>query len=261
MISRLARTAVFAFVAGAASLAAPAAIAQPSSEMRELAGQLGSRRVLVMLNSTRLPDGNIRVNGEYLILPTMQRFFVEGDRSPKLGVTTLREGSTPIFFGRPATATLQGVWRDGVFKGSRLGPGGQLRERFEFSETFPDMSAHAAAVSCESGDTGYGAQLEYAIEAGKLKPGSFTWRTRQEPSGHTCLIGPQGVQQVAMEGGLRFVVGGAGRSPCAITLRDTGDGVRVAADNCGAYCGSSAYFESMLVDSRSRCQVMRPQSR
>ena len=244
-----------------AGLAASAATAQESFDSRELVGQLGSRRVLVVLNSTKLPEGTIRVNGEYLILATMQRFFVEGDRSPKLGVTTLREGSTPIFFGRPATATLQGTWRDGVFKGNRLGPGGQLRERFEFIEAFPDMSAYAATVSCESGDAGYGAHLEYAIEAGKLKPGSFAWRTRQEPSGHTCLIGPQSVEQVALDGGLRWIVGGAKRSPCAITLRDTGDGVRVTADNCGAYCGSSAYFESMLVDSRGRCQVMRPQSR
>lgn len=248
-----------AFIAAAGS--APAATAQESFDSRELVGQLGSRRVLVVLNTTRQPDGSIRVNGEYLVLPTMQRFFLEGDRSPKLGVTTLREGSTPIFFGRPVTATLQGTWRNGAFKGNRLGPGGQLRERFEFSESFPDMSAHAAAVSCESGDAGYNAHLEYAIEAGKLKPGSFVWRTRQEPTGHTCVIGPQAVEQAAVDGGLRFVIGGAKRAPCTVTLRDTGDGVRVAADDCGAYCGSSAYFESLLVDSRGRCQLMRPQAR
>ena len=64
----------------------------------------------------------------------MQQRFLEGERSKQLGVTFLKEGNTPILYGRPATATLQGTWSGGVFKGARYGPGGQERERFEFSE-------------------------------------------------------------------------------------------------------------------------------
>ena len=174
----------------AALLLAPlAAVAQEEVELREFTGQLGSRRVLLVLTSTPLADGTRRVTGEYLVLATLQRRFLEGERSPKIGVTTLREGLTPIFFGRPATATLQGTWRDGTFSGTRLGPGGQVRERFEFSDAFPTMEAHTATLSCEAGDAAYHASAAYLIEQGKLRNGSLAWRTRSEPGGHACTIG------------------------------------------------------------------------
>lgn len=256
------RFAAVKFLLALALLFPVLAVAQEAAETRELIGQLSSRRALVVLTSNRLPDGTFRVSGEYLLLATMQRRFLEGERSPRLGVTTLREGATPIFFGRPVSATLQGTWRDGVFKGTRLGPGGQVRERFEFSETFPEMSAHAATLACEAGDSAYSARLDYVIEGGRLKPGTLGWRAKVEPSGHSCAIDAQlAVDQTPLDGGLRFVIGGARRNPCAVTLRDLGDFVRVSADNCGAYCGSGAYFEPMLVDSRGRCQLLRPQSR
>jgi hypothetical protein len=249
-------------------LAPAAALAQGEVELREFVGHLGGRRVLLVLTSAPLADGTLRVSGEYLVLATLQRRFLEGERSPKIGVTTLREGSTPIFFGRPATATLQGSWRDGTFTGTRLGPGGQVREKFEFSDAFPSMEAYGAALACDASDDGYRASAAYTIEQGKLKPGTLSWRARVEPGGHSCAIAPtDSVEQVPVAGGLRFIVGrtsgqAASKPPqCAVTLRDLGDHVRIAAENCAAFCGSQAYFEPLLVDRRARCQLLRPQPR
>ena len=258
---RALRSALFLAPLAALLLAPLAAVAQEEVELREFTGQLGSRRVLLVLTSTPLSDGTRRVTGEYLVLATLQRRFLEGERSPKIGVTTLREGLTPIFFGRPATATLQGTWRDGTFSGTRLGPGGQARERFEFSDAFPSMEGHSAALSCEAGDAAYRASAAYAIEQGKLRNGSLAWHTRSEPGGHACAIGSgDGVEQVPFAGGLRFLVGAAPaeRPRCAVTLRDLGDYVRVSAENCSSYCGSQAYFEPLLVDRRGRCELLRP---
>ena len=113
------------------------AFAQEKSETHELLGQFGGRTALIHLYTTERPDGAARVTGEYIVLPTLQQRFLEGERSKQLGVTFLREGSSPIFYGRPESATLQGTWSGGVFRGGRYAPGGQPRERFEFSETFP----------------------------------------------------------------------------------------------------------------------------
>ena len=66
------------------------------------------------------------MTGDYLVLTTQQQRFLEGERSKQLGVTFLKEGNTPILYGRPATATLQGTWSGGVFKGARYGPGEAL---------------------------------------------------------------------------------------------------------------------------------------
>jgi hypothetical protein len=243
------------------ALAPSLAGAQDEVELREFVGHLGGRRVLLVLTSTPLADGTRRVTGEYLVLTTLQRRFLEGERSPKIGVTTLREGLTPIFFGRPASATLQGSWRDGRFTGTRLGPGGQVRERFEFSDAFPSMDAYSASIGCEAGDAAYRASAAFAIEQGKLKAGSLSWRARSEPGGHACSIGPSdAAEQVAFAGGLRFLIGPAAdkRPRCAVTLRDLGDNVRVSAENCSAHCGSQAYFEPLLIDRRGRCQLLRP---
>src|SRR5881394_3962611 len=120
------------------------AVAQEPSETRELIGQLGGRTALLHLYATPQPDGAARVTGEYLLLPTMQQRYVEGERSKQLGVIFLKEGNSPILYGRPPTATLQGTWTGGLFKGSRYGPGGQQREQFQFSETFPPMEGYSA---------------------------------------------------------------------------------------------------------------------
>ena len=93
--------------------------------------QVGTRTALT-LHAGRRADGS-QVAGEYVVLATLARRFVEGESSPELGVTVLKEGTTPILFGRPPIAELRGTWRDGVFKGTRYGPGGQKRS-FEFSE-------------------------------------------------------------------------------------------------------------------------------
>jgi hypothetical protein len=237
----------------AALLAAcPAAFAQDGADSRELIGQLGGRTAVLQLHENPRADGSVRLSGEYLILPTLQRRFLEGERSRQLGVTFLKEGSSPILYGRPATATLQGTWTAGSFKGARYAPGGQERERFEFSENFPDMQAYSAEVRCELEEGRYASSLHYAVTAGKLQ--QLDWRSRVSPGGHSCGV-MQAVQQ-PLEGGLRFAVG-----RCRVTLRDLGEYVRVSAENCAEFCGSQAYFEPVLVDRRGGCRLLRPQSR
>lgn len=237
----------------AALLAAVApALAQDAGESRELIGMLGGRAVLMQLYETPRVDGAARLTGEYLILPTLQQRFLEGERSKQLGVTFLKEGSSPILYGRPATATLQGTWSAGVFKGTRYAPGGQVRERFEFSEKFPEMLDYSAEVQCEAADGRYTSALEYAVEHGKLK--RLAWRSRVAPAGHVCSL--PGLEQQPMAGGLRFAAG-----QCNVTLRDLGEYVRVSAADCGEYCGSLAYLEPVLIERRGACQLLRPHSR
>jgi hypothetical protein len=224
---------------------------QEKSETQELLGQLGGRAALMQLYATPLPDGSLRVTGDYLLLPTMQQRFLEGERSKQLGVTFLKEGNTPILYGRPAVATLQGTWSGGVFKGARYGPSGQQRESFEFSETFPTMDGYSASARCEVAEGRYAATLAYAVEGGKLK--SLEWRSKVTPGGHPCTIGGP-LEQRPFNGGLRFA---AGR--CSVTLRDLGGYVRVTAEDCAAQCGSQGYLEPVLVDRRGNCQLLRPQ--
>ena len=240
---------MIALVLGFASLQV---LAQEATETREMIGVVGGRAALIHLHAIQRPDGSSRLTGEYLVLPTLQQRFVEGERSKQLGVTFLKEGSSPILYGRPATATLQGTWSGGVFKGSRFGPSGQQRERFEFSEHFPSMSGYGANVRCETAEGRYSSTLAYAIEAGKLK--SIDWRSKAAPGEHPCTV--SGLEQRPFEGGLRFVSG-----RCSVTLRDLGDYVRVTAEDCAALCGSQGYLEPVLIDRRGGCQLLRPQTR
>lgn len=225
---------------------------QEKSETLELLGHMGGRVALLHLYATELPDGSARLTGDYLLLPTMQQRFLEGERSKQLGVTFLREGNSPILYGRAPTATLQGTWSGGVLKGARFGPQGQERERFEFSETFPPMEAYSAAVRCEVAEGRYAATLSYAVEGGKLK--SFDWRSKVAPGGHPCAL--SSLEQRPYKGGLQF---GGGR--CRVTLRDLGDYVRVVAEDCAEFCGSQGYLEPVLVDRRGACELLRPQTR
>jgi len=227
-------------------------LAQEKTETRELIGQLGNRTALLVLHSSRNADGSSRLTGEYLVLPALQRRFVDGEASPELGVTALREGTTPILFGREPTGELRGTLRGGTFKGIRYGPGGQERERFEFSEEFPAMTGYSANVRCEPRDAGYATSLAYAVEAGQLK--SFEWRSAVTSSGHTCTVAR--TAQRAFKGGLQFSTG-----RCNVTLRDLGDYVRVAAENCAEQCGSQAYLEPLLIDRRGTCRLLRPETR
>ena len=222
------------------------------AETRELFGQIGTRNALMVLHATQRPDGGWQVAGEYVLLPTLVRRFVEGERSPEIGVTTLKEGTTPILFGRPPTGELRGTWRAGQFKGQRYGPGGQERERFELAEEFPPMEGYSAEVGCEAADGRYGSSMKFAVASGVFK--SFEWRSRVEPSGHRCAI--TDARQQVMKGGLALVSG-----ECRVTLRDLGDYVKVAAENCAAACGSQAYFEPLLVDRRGNCRLLRPEAR
>jgi hypothetical protein len=233
-------------------LAALPAAAQDAGESREMLGQIGGRAALLNLYVTARPDGSARLNGEYLILPTLQQRFLEGERSKQLGVTFLKEGNSPILYGRPGTATLQGTWSSGVLKGTRYAPGGQERERFEFSETFPSMQAYSASVRCETAEGRYAATLAYALEQGKLK--SLDWRSKVAPAGHTCAVSE--LTQQAYSGGLRFSAG-----LCKVTLRDLGEYVRVLAEDCSDHCGSLGYLEPVLVDRGGACQLLRPHSR
>lgn len=223
--------------------------AQERSETRELIGQVGGRSALMNLYATSQPDGSARVTGDYLVLPTLQQRFLEGERSKQLGITFLKEGNSPILYGRPPTATLQGTWSEGVFKGGRYGPGGQQRERFEFSESFPSMEGYSASVRCEMSEGRYASTLAYAVEGGKLK--SADWRSKVAPGDHPCAV--SGLEQRPHNGGLRFVAGS-----CTLTLRDLGEYVRVTAEDCAAMCGSQAYLEPVLVDRRGNCQLLRP---
>lgn len=223
-----------------------------SQEKTEMIGQLGNRAALLVLHATRGADGAQRLAGEYIVLPSLERRFVDGEASPEIGVTTLREGTSPILFGREPLAELRGTLRGGTFKGTRFGPGGQERERFEFSTEFPSMADYSASVRCETRHTGYGSSLAYTVEAGKL--GSLQWRTQLSPSGHSCAVAPR--VQRPFPGGLQFVAG-----KCGVTLRDLGEYVRVSAENCAAQCGSQAYFEPVLVDRRGNCRLLRPETR
>lgn len=228
------------------------ALSQEATETRELIGNLGGRAALIHLYATGQPDGSARVTGEYILLPTLQQRFLEGERSKQLGVTVLKEGSSPILYGRPATATLQGTWSGGVFKGARYGPGGQQRERFEFSESFPPMDGYSASVRCETAEGRYASTLAYAVEGGKLK--SVEWRSKVAPGDHSCAVA--GLEQRPANGGLRFASG-----RCSVTLRDLGEFVRVAAEGCAEQCGSQGYLEPVLVDRRGNCYLLRPQAR
>jgi len=217
---------------------------------QEMIGHVGGRAALLNLYGTAQPDGSARVTGEYVLLPTLQQRFLEGDRSKQLGVTVLKEGNSPIFYGRPPLGTLQGTWSEGVFKGARYAPNGQERERFEFSETFPAMEGYSASLRCEMSEDRYSATLAYAIEKGQLR--SLEWRSRVAPADHPCNV--TGLRQQPFDGGLRFASG-----RCSVVLRDLGEYVRVSADGCAEMCGSQGYLEPVLVDRRGSCQLLRPQ--
>jgi hypothetical protein len=232
------------------------AFAQDKSETREFIGQFGGRSALMHLYTTPQPDGSVRVTGEYIVLPMMQQRFLEGERSKQLGVTFLKEGTSPILYGRPPTATLQGIWTGGTFKGGRYGPGGQERERFEFSDAFPSMEAYSANLHCEVAEGRYASKLALSVENGKLK--SLDWRSKVAPSEQPCTLVnlEQRPDNGGLRGGLRF---SAGR--CSVTMRDLGEFVRVTAEDCAAMCGSQAYLEPLLVDRRGNCQLLRPQTK
>ena len=233
-------------------LLAKSALAQDQTETREMVGHVGGRGALLVLHATQQPDGGWQMAGEYVLLPTLVRRYLEGERGPELGATTLKEGTSAILFGRPPTGELRGTLRGGVFKGTRFGPGGQERERFEFTEDFPAMDGYNASVRCESGDERYASSLHYEVEAGKLR--SMEWRSKVPSSGHQCVVIPS--EQQPMKGGLKFMAGG-----CAVTLRDVGEQIKVSAENCASLCGSEAYLESMLVEKRGRCRLLRPEAK
>ena len=232
-------------------LLAPLA-AWAQTETREMGGQLGSRPALIVLHSSKTAEGAWQLAGEYIVLPTLSRRFLEGESSPEIGVTTLREGSTPILFGRSPTGELRGTLRNGVFKGARYAPGGQERERFEFSEEFPAMDSYNAAVRCDVTSGQYSSSLAMRVESGKLQ--ALDWRSKLAQSGHACSL--TGLQQEPIKGGLRFTTG-----RCNVTLREIGDYTRLAAENCAEQCGSQAYLEPLFIDRRGNCQLLRGESR
>ena len=242
------------FAAGVAlGLHAGASAFAQGTETREMTGQIGSRAALLVLHASQTADGGWHMTGEYLILPTLTRRYLEGERSPQLGVASLKEGTTAILFGRPATGELRGRLQDGSFRGMRYGPGGQERERFEFTEEFPSMDGYSATTSCDAGDGRYVSTLRYAIEAGKLKT-PLEWTSRGGADGHPCQI--RADQARAVKGGLHVVTG-----TCVVTLRDLGEYVKVAAENCTAQCGSGAYFEPLLIDRRGNCRLLRAEAK
>lgn len=223
------------------------AFPQDKSEHRELIGKVGTREALLILHATERADGSWQVAGEYILLRTLARRFVAGERSPELGVTVLKEGTTPILYGRPPTGELRGTWRDGSFKGTRVGPAGQKREDFEFSDAFPSMQGYSARVRCEAEEGRYKTRLDLAVQSGKLE--RLEWRST-EPGGQSCNVVATGQQ--SMEGGLRFLAG-----QCRVTLRDVGEFTALRAENCAAHCAGEAYIEPLLIDRRGNCELLR----
>lgn len=228
-------------------LAPFAAPAQDKSEYRELIGKVGTRSALLILHTAQRADGSWQVAGEYVLLQTLARRFVAGERSPELGVTTLKEGTTPILFGRPPIAELHGTWRDGAYKGTRYGPGGQKREAFEFSEDFPSMEDHSARVRCEAKEGRYHSKVGFSVSNGKLV--DFDWRS-VGPGGQACAVTPS--EQQPLRGGLRFVAGN-----CRVTLRDAGEFFALSAEGCAAQCDAEAHLEPLLIDRRGNCELLR----
>jgi len=218
------------------------------AETLELGGHLGSRPTLLVLHASRIPDGEWQIAGEYIVLTTLQRRFLEGAASPQIRVTTLREGTSPILFGRSPTGELRGSWKGTTFRGARYAPGGQERERFEFSEDFPSLEKYSANVRCEAEDARYSSTLNLAVESGKLQ--SLEWRSKLAGSGHTCSVA--NLQQQPWKSGLRFSSG-----TCNVTLREIGDYVWLAADTCSEHCGSQAYLEPVVIDRRGYCRLLR----
>jgi hypothetical protein len=226
-----------------------AALAQ--TETLELGGQLGSRPALLVLHASRVPEGEWQIAGEYIVLTTLQRRFLEGEASPQIRVTSLREGTSPILFGRPTTGELRGTWKGTSFRGTRYAPGGQERERFEFSEGFPSLEKYSANIHCDVGEGQYSSTLNLAIDAGRLR--SIDWRSKLAPSGHVCAIAS--AEQQPMEGGLRFAAG-----KCTINAREIGEYLWLTAANCADQCGSQAYIEPLVIDRRGYCRLLRPES-
>lgn len=226
-------------------------VASAQTETLELGGQLGSRPALLVLHASRVPEGEWQIAGEYIVLTTLQRRFLEGEASPQIRVTSLREGTSPILFGRSPTGELRGTWKGTSFRGTRYAPGGQERERFEFSEDFPSLEKYSANVRCDAGDGQYSSTLNLAVDAGKLR--SLDWRSKLATSGHVCAIA--GAEQQPMEGGLRFAAG-----KCSLTLREIGEYIWLAAANCADQCGSQAYLEPLVIDRRGYCRLLRPES-
>ncbi len=221
------------------------------TETLELGGQLGSRPALLVLHASRIPEGEWQIAGEYIVLTTLQRRFLEGEASPQIRVTSLREGTSPILFGRATTGELRGTWKGTTFRGTRYAPGGQERERFEFSEDFPSLDKYSANIRCDAGDARYTSSVNLVVEAGRLQ--SIDWRSRLPASGHSCAI--TAAEQQALQGGLRFATG-----KCAVILREIGDYLWLAAENCAEQCGSQAYLEPIVVDRRGYCRLLRPES-
>jgi hypothetical protein len=227
-------------LAAIAALCLPVAVfAQEKAETHELVGHIGSRPALLVLNATQRSDAGWQLSGEYILFPTLLRRFLQGERGPELGVTTLKEGTTPILYGREPTGELRGIWRERAFKGTRYGPGGQEREHFEFSEDFPSMEAYSAKVRCEP-------VLAYEVDQGKVK--SFAWRSQG------CAL--SGLEQQPMQGGLRLESQG-----CSVTLREVGEAVKIAAEGCSARCGGAPVPEPLVVDRRGSCRLLRAEVR
>jgi hypothetical protein len=226
------------------------ALAFAQTETLELGGQLGSRPTLLVLHASRIPDGEWQIAGEYIVLTTLQRRFLEGEASPQIRVTTLREGTSPILFGRSPTGELRGTWKGNSFRGARFAPGGQERERFEFNEDFPSLEKYSANVRCEAEDARYSSSLNLVVEAGKLR--SLEWRSKVAGSGHTCSVA--NLEQQAWPSGLRFASG-----KCSVTLREVGEFAWISAADCTEQCGSQAYLEPIVIDRRGYCRLLRPE--
>jgi hypothetical protein len=116
------------------------------------------------------------------------------------------------------------------------------------------MAGYSEEVDCDAGDRKYASSLRFAIKEGRLASPTLEWHSRLAADGHRCTVSAS--MQQPMEGGLRFTDG-----DCVVTLRQVGESVRVAADNCSSRCGTGAYLEPLLVDARGNCRLLRAEQR
>ena len=107
-------------------------------------------------------------------------------------------------------------------------------------------------MACAATEGRYRSTLGFAVQAGRVS--EFSWESRTAPGGHVCAV--SGAKQQSAKGGIALAAG-----HCRITLREVGEYVKVAAEDCAELCGSQAYLEPVLVDRRGHCRLLRPEAR
>ena len=169
----------------------PAGFAQEKTETRELVGQLGNRSALLDPARRRsAEDGGWQLTGEYIVLPTLQRRFLEGERSPQIGVTTLQGGHHADPLRPPADRRAARHLARRRVQGHALRPGRAGARALRVQRGIPvDGRLQRAAVRCEAGDGRYAAAL--ALRGARAASSrSSNGASKLAPSGHSLHGSP-----------------------------------------------------------------------